>query len=373
VSVFISYARRDTAAVEQLRTDIERCRRHVWFDREVTGGHRWWTAILQQIRGCDVFVFTLSPDSVKSRACRAELEYAEALGRPILPIMLRDVNIHWAPRTVSDTQIVDYRNRTADSVFALRDALDLLPAPPPLPDPLPPEPEIPTSYLDKVINQLNLDELSLRAQTDLFVQLRSRMEDEDERDDVRPLLVRLRGRADLAQSLVPDIDRTLATYPSDGAGQPPPSPGRPNTGRPSAGRPSAGRPGAGSNLGSPNAGPPNSGPPNAAGPPNAGPRPHATTGAPPRQAAPAPPIPGPPPEARPVGWYGDPFKRVSQRYWNGQIWTTMVRHGGEEYDERTRPQHVVPPTPKSNSTVTAFVIAGAVTLLVLFLVVVATA
>lgn len=317
MSVFVSYARKDQPAVERLRTDIERCRRAVWFDREVTGGHLWWSAILEQIRGCEAFVFALSPDSVKSRACLAELEYARQLGRPILPIMVRDVNISWAPRAVADTQVIDYRNRDADSVFALRDALDLLPAPPPLPFQLPPEPEIPTSYLDKIIDQLNLDELSLKAQTDLFVQLRARMDDEDERPDVRPLLVRLRGRADLAQSLVPDIDRVLAGFP-DGVRPgvrphhlPPPSPG------------------------------------------------HQVP--PQRMAAP------PTAEPRPAGWHPDPFGRAAQRYWNGQIWTTMVRRGTEEFDERVRQPMAPPPRKDNTSQIVLWVCLGAVGLFVLFL------
>ena len=57
-------------------------------------------------------MFALSPDSIASRACRAELSYAVALGRPILPVMVRDVNVQLAPDAIGLTHIVDYRQRT---------------------------------------------------------------------------------------------------------------------------------------------------------------------------------------------------------------------------------------------------------------------
>ena len=75
---FISYARQDQAAVEALNADLERARVDVWMDEELTGGESWWDTILEQIRSCDLYIFALSPNSLRSRACKAELEYALA-------------------------------------------------------------------------------------------------------------------------------------------------------------------------------------------------------------------------------------------------------------------------------------------------------
>ena len=69
MSIFISYARKDRAAAETLRHDLERTRSSVWLDDELTGGQAWWETILGQIRSCDLFVFALSPDSLRSKAC----------------------------------------------------------------------------------------------------------------------------------------------------------------------------------------------------------------------------------------------------------------------------------------------------------------
>ena len=79
---FISYARQDQAAVEALNADLERARVHVWMDEELTGGESWWDTILEQIRSCDLYIFALSPNSLRSRACKAELEYAISAKSP---------------------------------------------------------------------------------------------------------------------------------------------------------------------------------------------------------------------------------------------------------------------------------------------------
>ena len=104
-------ARRRAPAVELLWADLERANHDVWFDEELEGGQQWWNAILHEIQACAVFVFALTPTSIASRACRCELEYAVAMNRPLLPIMLRDTNVALAPEPIGTTQIVDYRNR----------------------------------------------------------------------------------------------------------------------------------------------------------------------------------------------------------------------------------------------------------------------
>ncbi len=112
MAIFISYARHDRPAVEVLARDLERTRESVWMDNELTGGQAWWDTILSQIRACDLYVLALSPESLRSRACRLELQYALAVRRPLLPVQIRDVAISTAPQAVADTQIVDYRQRT---------------------------------------------------------------------------------------------------------------------------------------------------------------------------------------------------------------------------------------------------------------------
>ena len=67
--IFISYAREDQAAVEALSADLERARFQIWMDYELIGGESWWDTILEQIRSCDLYIFALSANSLRSRAC----------------------------------------------------------------------------------------------------------------------------------------------------------------------------------------------------------------------------------------------------------------------------------------------------------------
>jgi hypothetical protein len=231
--VFISYARRDAELADLLRQDIERAKRPVWIDGELTGGQEWWETILGQIRGCSLFVFALSPESLRSKACMAELNYALALRRPLLPVMVRDTSVQLAPPEIGNAQIVDYRDRNADSAFSLVNALVAAPPAPELPELLPPAPLVPMSYMNTYREQIEAESLSYHDQASLYVELRSHLQDEDGHDAAVGLLRQLRQRRDIIESVGRDIDVLLADLPP-AAERPltttPATPGRPPPG-----------------------------------------------------------------------------------------------------------------------------------------------
>ena len=215
VAVFISYARDDRPAVETLRRHIETPKREVWLDEKLTGGQKWWDTILSRIRDCDVFLYALSLDSLDSRACQAELGYAQDLGRPILPVMVAPVAVQLAPRRIAEMQIVDYTTPTPDtpvsleSALSLRNALDEMPAAGELPDPLPDPPPVPISYMDRERELIDGEELSYAEQTVLVAKLRALLDRKDDRPVAIELLKKLRKRPDVAQQVVRDIDALL--------------------------------------------------------------------------------------------------------------------------------------------------------------------
>jgi hypothetical protein len=214
VSVYVSYAREDTEVADLLRQDIERADRQVWIDRALIGGQKWWEAVLLQIRKCDLFVFALSPDSLRSETCTAELHYALALRRPLLPVLVRDTSLQLAPPEISNLQIVDYRQRMPDTASNLANAMLAAPLPPQLPNPLPPPPLRPTSHMDTYREKvLSSSMLSSQEQTALVLELRDHLQDDDGRDLAVGLLQRLRNRPDITASVVKDIDMLLANLP----------------------------------------------------------------------------------------------------------------------------------------------------------------
>ena len=217
---FISYAREDREAVEVLRRDIEKSRHETWMDEELDGGESWWGAIVEQIRGCHVFVFAVSPDSLTSRACRAEMEYALALARPLLPIMVRQVDLQQAADAIANAQVVDFRERTPDAAIALLTALATLPPAPALPSPLPEPPAAPAGRFGDARRQLDAESLTYKEQRDILTELREHLSVQEDRASVIELLQILRHRQDVTESVATEIDPLLAsTTSADGGDQ----------------------------------------------------------------------------------------------------------------------------------------------------------
>ncbi|SDC17443.1 toll/interleukin-1 receptor domain-containing protein [Actinokineospora iranica] len=242
--VFVSHSVPDRDAAARLRADLAQLGRQVVLDRGEPVGPRWWESVLQRLQRCAVFVLLVSPSSVRSPGCLAQLRYARALRRPVLLVPVRPAPL---PPDAEDAPVFDPAGLAGpERLTKLRRALMSLPAAPPLPDPLPPDPPVP--YLDPLRERLadpGLDQTDLR---EIFDELRGRLRDEHERPAVWGLLVRLRARPGLPPSLLAEVEKVLAP-----------------------------------------------------------------------------------------GWQPDPERRVEKRYWDGQAWTTLVRHEGREFNERRVP------------------------------------
>ena len=63
----------------------------MWLDVEdIPGGAKWRDRVRRGIEACKAFVFVISPDSVTSAQCLAEIEDAVALNKLIVPVVYRD-------------------------------------------------------------------------------------------------------------------------------------------------------------------------------------------------------------------------------------------------------------------------------------------
>jgi TIR domain len=176
--IFLSYSRKDEEVVEVLAQGFEAARREVWFDKDLGGGDAWWDKILDNIRLATVFVFALSDESLRSKPCRAELDYARALGRPVLPVQVGPVaNIRSSP--VADLQIIRFQRDNLLSAFKIMDAIDeAAQQQKPLPDPLPTPPPIPFAYLRALGRQIDSVELDQADQAKVVDQLRHAIAEE---------------------------------------------------------------------------------------------------------------------------------------------------------------------------------------------------
>ena len=210
---FISYNRQSGAIAKILADDIEALGHTVWFDQELSGGQVWWNQILATILKCDIFVFVVTPEALESTACKREYGYAADLGKPILPVLAAEgVSTSLLPPALAQIQFVDYQQQDRNSALRLARALAAVPPPRPLPDPLPPLPEAPLSYLGGLTEKVELTAtLSYEQQSALLVDLKSGLRDPETADDARTLLARLRKRRDLLATIAYEIDELLTS------------------------------------------------------------------------------------------------------------------------------------------------------------------
>lgn len=149
MELFISYPRNEKQWVYELARELEEKQElTVWLDQDLAIGQHWWDEILKQIEECEYFMLILTPSYVGSIYCMAELDYAYALGKPILPLLMKSCDKPSLLRTIQyynieGQSLSDVLNKCA---VALRKAqADVLkgkyPAPankllrPPLPEP----------------------------------------------------------------------------------------------------------------------------------------------------------------------------------------------------------------------------------------------
>jgi pSer/pThr/pTyr-binding forkhead associated (FHA) protein len=213
MKVFISYARQDDAVVQSLAADLVQARQQVWLDRDLAGGDAWWPEILAQIRSSTVFVFALSDNSLRSKPCRTELGYAEALGLPILPVQVGQVSTR---RTdpIFTKQLVEYQDSTRHSGIALVSAVyERGLQRTELPDPLPEPPAIPYEHLLRMGSAIRgTAKVTHDAQASIIAELREALRTEDDHDvseEIRELLRILRERKEVTDSIAREIDTIL--------------------------------------------------------------------------------------------------------------------------------------------------------------------
>jgi formylglycine-generating enzyme required for sulfatase activity len=90
MKLFISYSREDKTWVYELERLLREKGKHdVWLDRLGVAADDWWRTILENIETSQCFIYVMTQRSLESIFCRAELYYALALNKPILPIMLK--------------------------------------------------------------------------------------------------------------------------------------------------------------------------------------------------------------------------------------------------------------------------------------------
>lgn len=201
MKLFISYSGKDRTLIEELAADLALLidGAQVWYDHALkrSGGQEWWDLILEQIRACEVFIYALSPQVLKSEPCRREYGYARALGKPTLPLMMADVEIRYLPVELQAAQLVDFRQRGREQRRSLKASIRNLPPAPGLPDPLPIPPPAPLDPVGILFDRITRLTNDVDQQRLLIVEIEDLHEEDGFRAFVPELLTRLIDRDDV--------------------------------------------------------------------------------------------------------------------------------------------------------------------------------
>jgi hypothetical protein len=225
--IFISYSRTDSQAVREVHSDLQQLGHAVWLDTAITGGQNWWDEVLRQIRNADVLVLAMSDESLRSRACRAEVQYALDLGKHLLPVIVnQNFSDSLVPVPIAETQRVNYASRDKTGLIEMLKALNSLPDSRTLPTLMPPEPPIPATYLNDLADLVTRPTLSAEEQLGGVRQLRERIADGAVATEVRPVIELFLKREDLLVKVHTEliaINEQLPGAPPPRAAPQPPS------------------------------------------------------------------------------------------------------------------------------------------------------
>src|SRR3989337_1374563 len=108
--VFVSYSRKDIEFAKRLTAELQKSELDFWIDWEgIPPTVDWWREIEKGIEEADVFLFLISPDSAKSKACRDEIEYAVKNGKRLIPLLVRDTKGDERPAQLSHLNFIYFR------------------------------------------------------------------------------------------------------------------------------------------------------------------------------------------------------------------------------------------------------------------------
>ena len=203
MSVVISYIRADEPVVSRLAADLASLDADVWLDQSLVGGDDWWTAVVRKIEGARLLVFALSERSWGSTPCRAELDYAQRLGIPVLFVRV-------GPGGDGTPGAVDYVGGRGDVRARLALELARLTARPVmLAETVPEPPPLPFGYLRRIADALGPHAIQPDEQAALVGLFRDKLaveRDEVARADLRALLDEFRKRPELPIPIAAELD-----------------------------------------------------------------------------------------------------------------------------------------------------------------------
>ena len=110
--VFVSYSRKDIDFAKRLTEELKKGGLEFWVDWEgIPPTVDFMKKIEKGIEESDIFLFLVSPDSVKSKVCGDEIAHATKNGKRLIPLIVRDVKSEAVPQALSHLNWIFFRKQ----------------------------------------------------------------------------------------------------------------------------------------------------------------------------------------------------------------------------------------------------------------------
>ena len=118
--IFLSYSRKDSKAMQRVKSCLEQAGVSVWTDEGLRPGTPdWQIAIEREIEACKGMVVLLSKASCQSVWVRREINRANRLGRLVIPVFIETTPQSSIPLLLENTQYIDASSNFSIGVSSL--------------------------------------------------------------------------------------------------------------------------------------------------------------------------------------------------------------------------------------------------------------
>ncbi|NJM39211.1 MAG: toll/interleukin-1 receptor domain-containing protein [Akkermansiaceae bacterium] len=123
--LFVSYSRSDAAAIAPILLDLINNGVRIWYDKGILGGSEWDAKLEEKINHCRAVLLFVTPAAIASKYVRREVKYADALGKTIVSVILKETApTHGMAMLLSQYQVLnldeqDFNRRLMTSIRAL--------------------------------------------------------------------------------------------------------------------------------------------------------------------------------------------------------------------------------------------------------------
>src|SRR4051794_10264293 len=120
MKLFMSFAPNDRAHVDELAHLLNEVGHEAWVDHTLTAGQRWEKELKEQVEACDVFVYAVSRELLKSEWGKREFRIAKKAKMPIFVVLINPNAKADLPSDVKPYPLTDCSDGvTAESVATL--------------------------------------------------------------------------------------------------------------------------------------------------------------------------------------------------------------------------------------------------------------